>query len=533
MLMKFKLEKNNNFKSFKVKPLVLTMVMVGGIMSSTLVGCSSNESNKSLDRNPNVVVTSVNSYKLNLNDFDKIVVPSFSSDAKETVHGIESCTFEDGGYNAKLLDGDNIISSFDNTLLIDTDFERRQAGDLDNGLGAFDGALINYYNQIKDVKINSVSLEKIGDEHLFLFDTGAVSNVGDKIITEEEVKVTEGVRVLQTVDNAIPYRELDANTALTKYTNSREYIAAYVEIGGRIVGRYKYIGSIDTKINECDFKLVCFKRNDNTYREYLITNDHLMIARGLAKEEEPIKGSRLEYENATGNMSMNYKGDVLFYRRVESLVLGDDNFYYLTTKNRNEVGNILMTFPVEHYSFEFRDQNKLLPDGSETLDISDYTTLFYDENSFSMPIIGKNITLAKINENYLYLVNKPKSLDKKFADNSNTALPNPTAGVYEVHSMAVGKHITLDELNNNYTMALEPIDFSFYLGSKVFSNNLESNGKYIAFKELDMLGLKYYSIIHQYSDSNNQTKYLEILVPKTCAAIKGEQQDISRQKVYK
>ncbi|MDD2181690.1 MAG: hypothetical protein PHW32_04920 [Bacilli bacterium] len=531
--MKFKLEKNNNFKSFKVKPLVLTMVMVGGIMSSTLVGCSSNESNKSLDRNPNVVVTSVNSYKLNLKDFDKIVVPSFSSDAKETVHGIESCTFEDGGYNAKLLDGDNIISSFDNTLLIDTDFERRQAGDLDNGLGAFDGALINYYDQIKDVKINSVSLEKIGDENLFLFDTGDVSNIGDKIITEEELRITEGVRVLQAIDNAIPYRELDANTALSKYPNSHDYMAVYIEIGGRIVGRYKFIGSVDTKINECDFKLVCFKRNDNTYCEYLTTNDHLMIARDISKEEAPIKGSRLEYENATGNLSMNYKDDVLFYRRVESLVLGEDNLYYLTTKNRNEAGNILMTFPVEYYSFEFRDQNKLAPNGSETLDISDYTTLFYDENSFSAPIIGKNTTLAKINENYLYLVNEPKSLDKKFADNSNTALPNPTAGVYEVHSMAVGKHITLDELNNNYTMALEPIDFSFYLGSKVFSNNLESNGKYIAFKELDMLGLKYYSIIHQYSDSNNQTKYLEILVPKTCAAIKGEQQDISRQKVYK
>ena len=193
-----------------------------------------------------------------------------------------------------------------------------------------------------------------------------------------------------------------------------------------------------------------------------------------------------------------------------------------------------MTIPIEYYSFEFRDQNKLSPDGTETIDLSNYKMLFYDQTSFSMPIVGQNNTLAKLNNNYFYLVKEPRSLDKKFANYDNTALPKPTAGVYEAHSMAVGKFITLDELNNNYVKATEPIDFSFYLGNNVFSDNLKSNNIYIAFKEVDMLGLEYYSIVNQFVDSSdNQIKHLEILVPKTCALIKGEQQDIGRQKVYK
>ncbi|MDD2496467.1 MAG: hypothetical protein PHE29_14920, partial [Tissierellia bacterium] len=182
---KFKIEKNNKFTNFKINPLVLTVVMMGSLaMGSFLAGCSSNDSKELQKGDPGVTITSVNSYKLNLNDFDKLITPSFSSNVNEVLHEIEGCTIEENGYNAKLLDGNNIISSFDNALLIDTEFERRQIGDIDNGLGAFDGAVINYYNELKDVKINTISLEKVENEHLFLFDTDSISNIGDKIITE-------------------------------------------------------------------------------------------------------------------------------------------------------------------------------------------------------------------------------------------------------------------------------------------------------------------------------------------------------------
>jgi hypothetical protein len=534
--MKFKIEKNNNFKNFKVKPLVFAIIMAGGMMAGTLTGCSSNGSDKLPTKNSNVAVTSVNSYKLNLNDFDKIVTPSFSQNINEVTHEIKECTVEENNYNAKALDGDNIISSFDNALLIDTEFERRQVGDLDNGLGAFDGAIINYYNEIKDVKINSISLEKIEDEYLFLFDTSSVSNIGDKVITEDEVKITEGVRVLQTIDNAVPYRILDLDTVISKYSNPTQIIDAFIEIGGQLIRCEEYMGSIDVKIKDNDFKLVCFKGyDDGLYREYLTTSDHVMIMRDVIKEEQPIKGCRLEYEKAIGNMNMGYRDNMDFYRTVNSLVLENDGLFYLSTQKRRSSGQTLMTIPAEYYSFEFKDSRNLYPNDAETLDISSYTTLFYDQNSFSMPIVGKSNTLAKINNNYFYIVNEPLSSNEKMVNNGKTAFPKPISGVYEVHSMALGKHITVDELNNNYVKSSEAIDFSFYLGVNTLSvdSGLNDN-KYVAFKEINLLGLDYYSIVYQYVDANdNKTKYLEMLVPKTCTLIKGEQQDINRQKVYK
>jgi hypothetical protein len=38
IMMKFKIEKNNNFKNFKVKPLVFAIIMAGGMMAGTLTG---------------------------------------------------------------------------------------------------------------------------------------------------------------------------------------------------------------------------------------------------------------------------------------------------------------------------------------------------------------------------------------------------------------------------------------------------------------------------------------------------------------
>lgn len=474
-------------------------------------------------------ITSVNTYKLNLDDFDKAVTPSFSRNEVEGIYTVEKSSIDGNNYNIKVADGDVIVSSFDNTTLIDTDFKARKKSASANDLGAFDNAIINYYDKLKDVKINALSLEKLNKNNLFLCDTVGDNSLNSEIVTKNEATKIPTERILTTIDNIVPYRELVSNTAVTKYENVQDYLNVKIEVNGKLISFDKYIGFVDAQVNGIDFRLICGRGKDNKYYEYLTTKEHCIFVRRLKNIEEPVMGTRLNYEGSIGNYEMQYRKLITYYLNIKSVVLGEDNMYYVTTND-----NLLFVIPAKCYSFEFRKKTNLIPESADTLDLSKYLFLFYDQDSFEFSIISSTKKLVKVGNTYLYVVDQPLNLNTKVNNENNTALPNPTASVFNAESSALARVISTDEFKSNYSIASQPIDFAFNIVGNSFSDDNDADCKYIAFKEINLLGLECYAMVSELPDpANNSLKYLEVVVPKNFVCIKGNEQDIAKQKVLK
>lgn len=519
----FKLEKFNNFKNFKVKPMILAIAVAGSLaVGGITVGLvTSHNSGNVTPANPTtsstvdvtnpsgtddkngVTITSVNTYKLNLGDFDKVVTPAFDRDASKATYDIKDCDTTTDGYSIKLSDGSTIVATLDDSLLVDTDYKPREQAVKENDIGAmFDKALVNYYDKVEDLNVDALSLDKLDNENVFTCDT-------------------KNGRLLNTTNNIIPYHVIDATKAMDMYHSDQEYLNAYIEIDGQLIDIAKVIGFKDVEINGSQFRIICGIGLDNFCREYLTTKDQCILIR-RASNSDVAEGVQLGYENATGNYLMKYRKDLTFYRRIKDVVLQKDNTYNILTED------LVYIVPARLYSFEFRDKMNLIPKDAETLDVSKYTFLAYDQASFDVSILSSKKQLVKVGETYLYVVDQPINAINKMNGDKDTAIPDPVSAVYNADSSVLARVITADELKSNYSLANQPIDFSLNIAGNSFSDDA-AGGRYVAFKEVNMLGLECYAMVREFTDpKDNTTKYLEVIAPKDYVLVKGSDQDISK-----
>jgi hypothetical protein len=411
-------------------------------------------------------------------------------------------------------------------------------------IGGFNNALISYFGEVKDYKCNTVSVEKVDGQYLFVADTVSDNSKRGIITEEEENQIDDSVRVLGDANNIIPYRSIPEEAAKTKYEGSGKYSFVCIVIDGELIDISDVYGIKPVTANGVEYNIVCGKKQskDADCIEYLVAKENCILISPLGNEVQSIAGTNLNLEEARTifNMYVKHTGSYLSDFKVKTAILGEDGFLYvLADFNNGENPIYLIKISAEKYNFEFKDNRKLSTDSNESVDLRKYIFLHYDQGNYDWSLLSYDygFKLIKIEDKCYYTAESLYIIDltqrNDYEENFDKA-GNQLSGIYSIDSVVISRTIKEEELDG-YTVAPGKFSVIFDLLGKSFGFPMtNNNGEYsecYAYKETNMLGIEYYSIVIKYASiETGKISYEELLVTKDNTIFKATEEILGNQK---
>jgi hypothetical protein len=459
-------------------------------------------------------------------------------------YDIDNCQIIDDNYNVTIADSEEIlVSPLDKALLVDTDFQSRYIEVINEEIGGFSNALISYFGEVKDYKCNTVSIEEVDGQYLFVADTVSDNSKRGIITEEEENQIDDSVRILGDANNIIPYRSIPEEAAKNKYEGSAEYSFVCIVIDGELINIEDVYGIKSVTVNGLEYNIVCGKKQsrDADCIEYLVAKENCILISPLGNEVQSIAGTNLNLEEARTifNMYVKHTGSYFSDYEVKKAILGVDGFLYVQADLDIGSTDSLIKISAEKYNFEFKDNRKLSTDSTESVDLGKYIFLHYNQESYDWPLFSTGFKLIKIEDKCYYTSESlqiTSSTQRDDYEENFDKQGNQLSGIYSVDSVVISTLIKEEELAG-YIVAPGEFDVIFDVLGKSFGFTMTNDEYYsecYAYKETSMLGIEYYSIVVKYTTvETGKISYEELLVTKDNAIFKGTEEILGNQKTLK
>ena len=499
-----KLQKNNHFNTIKPKTLIAIIAIAGAIIGG--IGIVKNINNGKLNvTNPNFnqgnkITQNIKENiadKFKITDYDRIVTVSFNNPNEYDEYDISNISVEnDNHYNVELGDGKIINASLENAVLLDVDYKERDKEKLPAELNIYDNAIVSFYNDLKQIPVTAISLETINDQKLFVCDTGQH-------------------RLMQTVINTVPFRELE-QSEVSSYYNDEEILGAVIIIDGKPLFSEKFIGYNYVFIGEEKFVSICAKQDNGRYYEYLAKKEQVVF---FHKKQDIVRynsGKKLPYGKATGNFNFGYRDNPHFYweTKNDAVFLEKDNMYLLDIEARFEI----IASP-KFYSLDYMDNMPEYKFDNEVKKLPQYMFRIHKQDNIRNPVITAGVQLSRVGDTYLYFLTggtfKYRRSDQKIRKLGGT--------ICSPNSTAIATYTEPEQLSSEYVKIDGDVEFIANLnGNQIGIYKEDSDLRFYAYKQMKIYNIDYYSLIIEKTDVNSKkVAYLDILVPKKNVIIKG------------